>query len=84
VDDFKQEQLRRAIAMATAAQTAKDGTDEAVQVLLRHYMDEDPHFEANIGIALLNLTTILLAKLEKATEQPATEILEDIARRYTL
>jgi len=76
------ENLRRAVAIATAAWTNdRAAWQESASVLIRQFIEEDPSFEANILFGFTNLVTMLLVELESATGQPGGSFLEGIARR---
>lgn len=56
--------------------------EEDLEALAESYMAEDPGHEVGTLVAMHNLVTILLLRLEKATGRRPEEELRDIAARY--
>lgn len=81
----KVENLRKAIAVVTAAQTDQrsEAEDDLLIVIGQFLEEDDGHGDIGAFYGLVSLATILLIKLEKATGTRPEETLQQIAQRYT-
>jgi hypothetical protein len=79
-EDQRRQFTRRAIALLTGSIAEPDGGPLVLETI-RSYLEEQVD-EAEIVVGLMNLCTVLLIRLEKATGRDNLTELQDIARKY--
>ena len=79
-DEQRRQYTRRAIALMTGHVSEPAGGRLMIETI-RGYLDEQVD-ESEIVVGLVNLSAVLLVRLERATGRDALAELQDIARMY--
>jgi len=77
----KEEITKVGLSLLTAAHLDQDRPAPEVFELIRDGMAGDPDYAADAIVGLLNVATILLVKLEAATNRPARSFLSEIGEQ---